>query len=1172
VFGTQEQKRATAVTSNPFGTQSPVQAQSASSIFGNASQMPTTSITSNLFGQQKPQPSPSNNMFGNINKPTSSNTEFNIQNQNASAGRVFGNKEPKSTNDLFGNLNKPVDQPITQPKVDGSTSENGTNPSLSLFSNPAPAANLFGVSKSLVSRQLLFIVICKDDTNAFKFPATHTKQAEPATNGTKPALTFDSTLPAAPQTTDKISSPMKPIDAPSSASQPPPHGMFPSLEQVKNPQKLNEASFIPATPVASSAPTPSQREGLQREKNSVRQQMKEAADITDESLAHLVPAQFSEFQKKKFFTSYRMRTLNNAMGRLFSIISHDEDVTPDIEFYKQQRGLIMADSPTLTRKIDEDGREVDQTSRRPKQNAYSTSTESQEQQSKRKLDDEEDQENENPSKRTRQIELSGSARGITNGEVKSNGQTATPVNGNNFQPWKAPSLGLPPTSETPLKRKADDQITKDSVQRSPLRPMKTPKTNGTVESTSSSSTTSNLFRNIIDSPSKGPGKNSPEKKIAALPEPARDDNPRANPFANLPGVSTLNNSAPTLSPSTFATKATSEISTVSSQNPFAAKAVSESSNIFAQKPTAPSSATASLATEQKSNVLKPPTFGPVTNFQEQFKQQASETEKKALQKAIDEDYDSDEDLEEFEANWRANRLAQRKAIEESAKNSKGFQFFQTSPTPGTGSSSSQASSNEAKIISEPSDAAAGSSHRPEPPFGQNTSSQASGNSVFSSLNGSRTPTPGPHGSSTGSVLDGHAPGQPIKFGGIFGHLSDADSGKGDDADDESGDDVSDPEGDSEKKDPSYHPDVENGSGPGTPVEETGARIASVKKTNPFALGASKFGSASPTGTSSPGGSLFDRITKDSNGNVVRHISTEEKENTQPSTANLFGDIRNPFNRSVGPAGDNTWKPDSPIRFGSATSHKDEQDPAPTVSVTTATPTKAGSPSSVFGGLNNNTVSAQKPLSSLFGNVGADSKPAAPFSNMFGTPSNATGSTPGNVGFAFGASSTTSSLFPSAAASATTSRATTPGGTTDGDNSGDGGAETEQHDQIDLTAGGPGEEDEEVVHEVRAKALKFSPKEDGDNSNQWETKGVGPLRVLKHKETGVSRILLRADPRGTIVLNKGLLSGVKYEASVKTVKFLTAGDHGKGLETWILQVKTPESAEALAVVLEANKTA
>ena len=77
-------------------------------------------------------------------------------------------------------------------------------------------------------------------------------------------------------------------------------------------------------------------------------------------------------------------------------------------------------------------------------------------------------------------------------------------------------------------------------------------------------------------------------------------------------------------------------------------------------------------------------------------------------------------------------------------------------------------------------------------------------------------------------------------------------------------------------------------------------------------------------------------------------------------------------------------------------------------------------------------------------------------------------------------------------------------------------------------------------------------------------------MLKHKETGATRILLRGDPVGNIVLNKSLLAKVNYTADKKTVKLLAAADAGSGLETWILQVKTAEMAEALAEVLESNK--
>ena len=133
------------------------------------------------------------------------------------------------------------------------------------------------------------------------------------------------------------------------------------------------------------------------------------------------------------------------------------------------------------------------------------------------------------------------------------------------------------------------------------------------------------------------------------------------------------------------------------------------------------------------------------------------------------------------------------------------------------------------------------------------------------------------------------------------------------------------------------------------------------------------------------------------------------------------------------------------------------------------------------------------------------------------------------------------------------------------------------EQISLTEGGPGEEDEEVLHEVRAKAIKYVPvTKDGDEEAKseapWRTQGVGPLRILKNKSTGSVRMLLRAEPRGHIAMNKALLPDIAYTAKEKTISFAAAADSGSGLETWVLQVKKPEFAKELASVLEEKKTA
>ncbi|XXH03978.1 hypothetical protein Hte_010387 [Hypoxylon texense] len=133
-----------------------------------------------------------------------------------------------------------------------------------------------------------------------------------------------------------------------------------------------------------------------------------------------------------------------------------------------------------------------------------------------------------------------------------------------------------------------------------------------------------------------------------------------------------------------------------------------------------------------------------------------------------------------------------------------------------------------------------------------------------------------------------------------------------------------------------------------------------------------------------------------------------------------------------------------------------------------------------------------------------------------------------------------------------------------------------HEQISLTNGGPGEEDETILHEVRAKAIKYVPvvkgDDDDENKSPWSTQGVGPLRVLKNKTTGSVRVLLRAEPRGHIAMNKALLPDVEYKAKDKTVNFVASNEVGSGLETWVLQVKKPDFAQQLAGVLEANKSA
>ncbi|RFU76957.1 hypothetical protein TARUN_5282 [Trichoderma arundinaceum] len=243
----------------------------------------------------------------------------------------------------------------------------------------------------------------------------------------------------------------------------------------------------------------------------------------------------------------------------------------------------------------------------------------------------------------------------------------------------------------------------------------------------------------------------------------------------------------------------------------------------------------------------------------------------------------------------------------------------------------------------------------------------------------------------------------------------------------------------------------------------------------------------------------------------------------------------------------------------------------------------------------------------FGN-GTGSQPSQTSTPLFGGTSASTtsvpsftttapSSQPSTSMFAFGASQPSSgfNLLPPAGGSSTTgtnspfnlgggsSLATTPAGgtpepsaqvktnSTTADNNDEDG---EKHEQISLTDGA--EKDEEALHEVRAKVLKFVPAgeasegEEKKSKSPWATQGVGSLRLLKHKETNAVRLLLRAEPRGNVVMNRSVLPDLSYKSDEKYVKMTTSNEKGDGLETWMIQVKTKDLAKALAEALETHK--
>lgn len=288
--------------------------------------------------------------------------------------------------------------------------------------------------------------------------------------------------------------------------------------------------------------------------------------------------------------------------------------------------------------------------------------------------------------------------------------------------------------------------------------------------------------------------------------------------------------------------------------------------------------------------------------------------------------------------------------------------------------------------------------------------------------------------------------------------------------------------------------------------------------------------ADSNGVASGSKSLFDRISKPSGS----ENATPNGHASEPSGA-LFG------------AQDRTWKNDSPIKFGDSTG-------------SSTTPTKSNG--NGFGDL---TTPAPKPFTNIFGSAKANSTPSL-FSQSTTKPV---------VGFAFGPSSNgtseAASVSPSstregsvAATTTTTTDETTHSSNGDANNL-DGVAADAQVSLTDLSE--EERRDNDVLFEVSSARVQAY---DG-KAKTWQKRGLGPLRVLKNKESDKTWILARSNPQGKVIINTALLKGMSYDSPAKgRVKFPMVDRDGGKMTTVLVTVKADEDAKKLAEVLSANK--
>ncbi|CAG9464178.1 unnamed protein product [Pedinophyceae sp. YPF-701] len=69
----------------------------------------------------------------------------------------------------------------------------------------------------------------------------------------------------------------------------------------------------------------------------------------------------------------------------------------------------------------------------------------------------------------------------------------------------------------------------------------------------------------------------------------------------------------------------------------------------------------------------------------------------------------------------------------------------------------------------------------------------------------------------------------------------------------------------------------------------------------------------------------------------------------------------------------------------------------------------------------------------------------------------------------------------------------------------------------------GEEDEEPLFEAKCKLYRYA-----SDTSEWKERGVGPVKLLKNKETGKTRLLMRAEKTGKVRANHLVIPGTDMQ--------------------------------------------
>ncbi|CAO1618100.1 unnamed protein product [Jaminaea pallidilutea] len=73
-----------------------------------------------------------------------------------------------------------------------------------------------------------------------------------------------------------------------------------------------------------------------------------------------------------------------------------------------------------------------------------------------------------------------------------------------------------------------------------------------------------------------------------------------------------------------------------------------------------------------------------------------------------------------------------------------------------------------------------------------------------------------------------------------------------------------------------------------------------------------------------------------------------------------------------------------------------------------------------------------------------------------------------------------------------------------------------------------EEDEEVVFKMRAKLFRYEAE-----GKEWKERGTGDVRLLKHKQTNKTRLVMRRDKTLKVCANHYVLPDIKLSANISS---------------------------------------